>query len=236
MMWNSASPLPPGCPWSEFQRPTLSFCEENLCAWITAPANTWSNLGFVIWGIWIWQDAIKKSKPGSFLRWVGPILILIGLLSGFYHGSYTWIGQVGDLSSMYLMASLFVTLNLRRLNWINGIQAVPFYILLNAFAIALLIRFQKIGIIEFAVIALFGLALEFGILRKKKPKPEYRNLMVACGIWAFAQTVWVLDITHVWCEPSRHWFQWHAVWHLGTATSAAFVYLFYRQFANGNKV
>lgn len=38
-------PLPDGCPWSGWTLPNLKWCEDNVCAWVTAPANTWSNPG-----------------------------------------------------------------------------------------------------------------------------------------------------------------------------------------------
>lgn len=236
MIANLVNPLPPGCPWSDWTRPTLAFCEENLCDWVTAPANTISNLAFVLWGLWIWRDSRAKSAPGDFLRSVGPILILIGLLSAFYHGTYTWVGQVGDLGSMFLMAGLFATMNLHRMGWIDRTQVLPVYWGITAAAVAGLLAFPTIGIVEFAVIALGGLTLEFTYLRKRKPKPDYKPLVYGLICWAFSQTVWVLDITRVWCEPGRHWFQWHAVWHVGTATAGAFIYLFYRQFSHPKKL
>ncbi|MBL7714856.1 MAG: ceramidase domain-containing protein [Bdellovibrionales bacterium] len=222
-------PLPAGCPWSDWARPTLAFCEASLCSWITAPANTVSNLAFVIWGIWVYRDSKKNSAPGDFLRSVGPILMLIGLLSGFYHASYTWVGQVGDLGSMFLIAALFVAMNLKRLGWIRSDQVLPVYWATTGVALILLLIFPTLGIFEFALICIFGITLEFGFLRKKQ-KPNYRYLTYALLTWAVAQTVWILDITRVWCDPDRHWFQWHAVWHLGTATAGGLVYLFYRQF------
>ena len=47
------TPLPPGCPWSGFAPPDLKHCETNLAAWITTPANTWSNLAYIAVGVWL---------------------------------------------------------------------------------------------------------------------------------------------------------------------------------------
>ena len=40
----------------------------------------------------------------------------------------------------------------------------------------------------------------------------------------------MLDQANVWCYPDSHLIQGHAVWHVITAVSFYFIYLFYSQF------
>ncbi len=50
-------PLPDGCPWSGWTLPNLKWCEDNVCAWVTAPANTWSNLAYIFFSLLMWRRA-----------------------------------------------------------------------------------------------------------------------------------------------------------------------------------
>ena len=112
-----APPLPEGCPWSGWTPPNLKWCEENLCGWITTPANTWSNLAYLFVGILIIREC--RGKPGDLRRMFGPITLFLGAASFLYHASYTWFFQFFDFVGMFLVIILMITLNLRRLDWIH---------------------------------------------------------------------------------------------------------------------
>ena len=60
-----AAPLPPGCPWSGFTPPNVDWCEEELCAWIVNPADTWSNLAYVVLGLFMWWAARHAGAATS---------------------------------------------------------------------------------------------------------------------------------------------------------------------------
>ena len=53
------TPIEEGCPWYSWTRPNVKWCEENLCAWVTAPANTYSNLLYIILGVVMIRQARK---------------------------------------------------------------------------------------------------------------------------------------------------------------------------------
>ncbi len=81
--------------------------------------NTWSCVGFILVGFWIWRRA--RAGQHASLRVVGVASILMGLGSAFYHASGTWIGMLADYSGMFMGSSLMVALNLRRwLGWRFG--------------------------------------------------------------------------------------------------------------------
>jgi hypothetical protein len=52
-------------------------------------------------------------------------------------------------------------------------------------------------------------------------------LWTAFAILLLAAIIWILDRTSVMCSPSSI-FQGHALWHLFTAASILFIYLYYR--------
>ena len=70
------TPIEEGCPWYSWTRPNVKWCEENLCAWVTAPANTYSNLLYIILGVVMIRQARKvRSRT---LAMFGPGINLDG--------------------------------------------------------------------------------------------------------------------------------------------------------------
>ena len=82
--------LQPGCPWyklSSLGLPNVKWCEATRCSWITEPANTWSNLAYIIAGIIIFMMLKPENRKTS--KWFGATLIFVGFSSFVYHMSYT---------------------------------------------------------------------------------------------------------------------------------------------------
>ena len=81
----SAAPLPPGCPWSGWAPPNVQWCEENLCALVTAPANTWSNLAYIVVGLVMWAAARRLGEQmadrGIRLVYGGDRIGLMGVVA-----------------------------------------------------------------------------------------------------------------------------------------------------------
>lgn len=109
----SAAPLPPGCPWSGWAPPNVQWCEENLCALVTAPANTWSNLAYIVVGLVMWAAARRLGR--SDLRFYGPAAIVVGVFSLAYHASYTFFFQFFDFVGMFVFLDLVILVDLGRL-------------------------------------------------------------------------------------------------------------------------
>ena len=79
--------IPAPCPWDALEPAAMHFCERELCGWITQPANTWSNLAYIIVGAWLIRLAFREGhRP---LAAIGLIEILIGIGSFFFHMSST---------------------------------------------------------------------------------------------------------------------------------------------------
>jgi len=140
---HKVTPLEPGCPWAEWTRPNIKWCEENLCSYITTPANTWSNLSYIVFGIWMIYDASKRKSQGGkkegsrTLTTIGFASIMVGVTSLIYHASYTAQGQFLDFVGMYMFAVIPVILNLRRLRFLTkkteNIAGFVIVLLLSAF-------------------------------------------------------------------------------------------------------
>jgi len=111
-------PVEIGCPWYSWTRPNVHWCEENLCAYITAPANTWSNLAYLFFGILMIREA-RRMKSRTLLLF-GPASIITGVSSFAFHASYTYAGQIFDYFGMFCFVYLAIVVNCRRLGQVRS--------------------------------------------------------------------------------------------------------------------
>jgi hypothetical protein len=224
------------CPYQNFIKPTITFCESNLCSHISQPANTWSNLAFVFVGILLWF--LSRRSTSTILKLLAPLAIIMGLTSFLYHASYTFFGQLLDLGSMFLFSSYLLVFNIRRLcgHILSGKTLLFSYVILNAVSIACVyfirtIHGFNIGIPIFALQIIAVLVVEF-FIRKKSVNYRLINLVIALAILVLGWGIWLLDYMKIWCDNATfHWINGHAMWHIISAISLIFVYKFYRQFS-----
>lgn len=219
--------IPPACPWDGFAPGTVHFCEERICGWIAEPANTWSNLGFLAMGVYLFFCARKDCRPPLYL--VGVTSILVGLGSFLFHMSGTFVGEFADLSAMFLIGSLMVTMEARRFVPMAMPRLTLLYLALSGGSMLLVLAFRKIGI------ALFGVQIALVYLsnivwKMRKAKVVHRFAFWLGTTFAVALGVWTLDLTGVVCRPSNHVFTGHSVWHLLTALCLYFFYRHQTQF------
>jgi hypothetical protein len=85
---NYPNPHAPSCPWypvtEKVGAPNIKWCEETLCQWVSEPANTWSNLGYMIVAVII-MYLVNKNNQDSKLKQLGPIIFFMGAMSFFYN-------------------------------------------------------------------------------------------------------------------------------------------------------
>ena len=223
-----APALPPGCPWSGFTPPNLDWCEEEMCAWIVNPADTWSNLLYVVLGIWMWRTA--RSKGRDDLALFGPASIAVGVFSFAYHASYTWAFQFLDFVGMFVFCFPVLARNTSRLGWIEPRREVRFFALGVLGASALVPVLFELGVpIQLTVAACIGVALgQEAALRRRSPGVVFpRSYVVGLVLLALAALCSALDVTRVVCDPRNHWLQGHAVWHVLTALALLAFFRFY---------
>jgi hypothetical protein len=224
-------PLDPGCPWeplSSFWLPNVRWCEAQQCSWVVEPANTWSNLAYVVAGVVLWWIGTRRDE--RTLRVFGLAEIAVGVCSLVYHMSFTGVLQVLDFLGMYVFTNLLIGLNLVRLGtlqrrrfWlVYGISVVA----LTALTVAL--RFTPVpiqGIVFVLILAIVATELmqpRSAGLDRRFFYASLATLMVAAGFSA-------ADVTRVFCDPDDHFVQGHAIWHVLGSISLVFAAAFYRK-------
>ncbi len=221
-----APPLPPGCPWSGFTPPNIDWCEEELCAWIVNPADSWSNLAYVALGVLMWRAARGRSD----LRLFGPAAIAVGAFSFAYHASYTWALQFFDFVGMFLFCFTVIARNAIRLGWVEPRREALFFACGVLGASALVPVLFELGVaIQLTVAACIAVALaQEAVLRRRAPPGAAfsRNYWLGLALLGVAALCSLLDVTRVACDP-RHWLQGHAAWHVLSALALLALFRFY---------
>ncbi|MDG2051918.1 MAG: ceramidase domain-containing protein [Myxococcota bacterium] len=228
---------PDECPWGGWAQPNVEWCEEELCGWVVNPADAWSNLAYLVFGLLMVIQARRSGNPRVSL--FGPASILVGLGSFAYHASHTYFFQFFDFVGMFIFCFAVITANALRMGWI-GIErqwrflgfGVLFFSLLvpiiseTHLPIQMLVAVLVIGILVQEITINARPGLENGGV-------DYWLYGLAWGLLALAGAFSLADVTRAWCEPSRHWVQGHALWHLLSASSLYVLFLFYRRLSQG---
>jgi hypothetical protein len=225
-----APPLPTGCPWSGFTPPNVDWCEEELCAWITNPANTWSNLLYVLLGLLMWREARRDGL--RTLALFGPVSVAVGVFSFAYHASYTWFLQFFDFVGMFLFCFTVLARNALRLGWIGAGRQTAFFVGGVLASSALVPVLFEAGIPIQGIVLLLMLAMiaqELQLRRRDEVRPAHRFWWTALALIAAAAIFSALDLTRIWCDPANHWLQGHALWHLLSAASLYMLFRFYAE-------
>ena len=222
-----APALPPGCPWSGFTPPNVDWCEQELCAWIVNPADTWSNLAYVALGLWMWRVARGRGD----LRLFGPAGVAVGVFSFAYHASYTWALQFLDFVGMFLFCFTVIARNAIRLGWVAPRGETLFFSLGVLGASALVPVLFELGVpIQLTVAVCIAVALaQEAVLRRRAPlgMAFSRSYWVGLALLALAALCSLLDVTRVACDPQNHWLQGHAAWHVLSALALLAFFRFY---------
>ncbi|MBU6375138.1 MAG: ceramidase domain-containing protein [Bdellovibrionales bacterium] len=216
------------CPWDFLQPATIHFCERSLCAWVTQPANAWSNIGFILAGILILRN--YKGNGLTHLTWFGWISILIGLCSGFFHSTSSLFGQTIDFGSMFLLSTFMMMVNTSRWLGIWSARFLTGFLVFLAVSLTLLTLFPITGIPLFGFQFLSAMAIEAKMAKQLKGQIRYTDLFALLTMFALSLGIWTLDITHVVCAPDNHILTGHSLWHLGNATAIYLGGRFYSQF------
>jgi hypothetical protein len=217
------------CPWGGLTHVPSPFCEEPLCSWVREPANTWSNLGFLIAGLVILARA--RHDRALHLRGLGWICIATALGSSFYHASESRIGQIFDWAGMYLGAVYMLSVNVRRLfRW--GASAIRALFWLGFVGLAsIMIAAPGAASALYTVQTTFCcVALELALFFRYRRVTRYACLAGYWSVFLVAYTLWILDAKRVLCNPTNHVMNGHAAWHLLDAAALYLMYRYYRQF------
>ena len=210
-----------GCPWSAYEPGTIAFCEERLCAWVVEPSNAFSNVGYVIVGILVLLAARRRIP--FFV--IGLASIFIGLGSFVFHGTGTRIGELLDVSAMYLLSAIGIVFAIRRLVPVSTTTFVVTYLAIVAASVGCMIGLHTNGILMFAAQFALATALEVAAYWFGERARSYRWQWALAASFLAAFAIWNLDKWNVLCDPTNHLVTGHAVWHVLTAVT---IYCFFR--------
>ncbi len=222
----------------------FEYCEHNhVHRFFHQPSNTYSNLAYVFFGLFILLLAQADShQPGQarlnrleqfpmLSVLVGGCFVYLGVGSAFFHASLTTTGQRVDMNATYgLMLALisvavyhiFHTIRLtprRQLIWVLIVLVVIAYFWLLAPHLP-----------SSRLLPALILVLTLGMLINYVQFRRYRllGLVIASVVLTFvAIKIRTMDVRKINCDPYSI-LQGHAIWHLLTALSSFCAYLFFR--------
>ena len=218
------------------------FCEASHPGLIKQPANTWSNLGFMLAGLAIaWQltrgtfSANRNTITQSFFygTFYACIVVLLGPGSMAMHATEAAIGGWFDMLSMYLICSYSFAYALERYFKFNPVWfSLIFAVALGSclYVQTLPFRAPIVGFMGNFIFATYiTLTVVFELLNtfqlklaheKKYGLLSLGSLLLAFAIW----NMWKND--SYMCDP-QSLIQGHAIWHLLDALAAYFLFRFY---------
>jgi hypothetical protein len=160
-------------------------------------------------------------------------MIFLCFSSFLFHASLTEIGRRLDITMVvasamipfsYSILRLFGMIDLRQ-SKLFYLRTYKMHILLMCTAWMLFYFFDAYGReLTFSLIILTTGVVTYTQL-KYSPSINFKYFLTTIFLIFFAYVIWQID--NFYCDPT-HWFQTHAVWHIMTATSIFFVYLFFR--------
>ncbi len=199
-------------------------------------ANTWSNLAYVLVGIYAVVLGIMDWNPSARKRY-GPLLFhpALGILFGFaccylgagsglFHASLTRWGQQLDVAAMYAPLVALIALNLDRL-----LPAWPVWSLAAVVAGTLLYLYKwsmSSSIVLPVLILCVGAFMALDRFRRDTSL-DFRWALLALVSLIAAVAFRQLDVARRFTGPDT-WLQGHVLWHVFTAASLACAWLYYR--------
>lgn len=218
-----------------------TFCEIGNGI-IKQPANTISNIGFIIVGLligWKQSKGVYQSKSNILTNsaFVSGFFATLGVLLGpgsmAMHATTTRVGGFLDMLSMYLMASFVFSFAISRLfRW----KGVGFFL---AFIFALSIQLYVhtlpyqvpfvgfIGSFGFGVTLIVSTVIELFTVFFRNIQIDIRYGLGSVFVLCLAFFIWNMSLTDgPWCDPSSL-IQGHGAWHLLCAFSVYLLYRFY---------
>lgn len=209
-------------------------------------SNTWSNLGYVLVGVYILAYALydfrRPTTPRdpyavrhpALMAYFGLFSVALGFGSAFMHASLTSIGGWSDIFAMF--GSLVAMIALHWGRWLPAVPLgafrLPAWPLLIAIALPVSYglaeihgRFSDIQIMTGligTVVTSFG--VDFALRRSSI---QHRWYILSALSFALAFGIWNLTNAKRFTDPDV-WYQGHAIWHVLTAFSLGFMAILYR--------
>lgn len=207
------------------------FCEAARDARVLQPANTYSNLGFVLAGLLVAWHA-GRVRLGGLATPYACMVVLLGPASAAMHATQSTLGGHLDLLSMYLVASFAAAYAVMR--WYGRDRLFFWQVFSLMVAGCELVGLlsddvpvvQQSGNLAFAALLLTAVVVEVRLWRRTAgERTDLRWGTAALGTILLAFLIWNATKT-LWCDP-HSLLQGHAVWHLLGAVSAYLLFRFW---------
>ncbi len=165
-----------------------NFCEAARDGWVKQPANSFSNLGFVVAGLLIAWHAGRTTLNGLATPYA-CIVVVLGPASAAMHATQSELGGELDLLSMYLVASFAAAYALMR--WYRRDRTFFWQLNLLFVAACELIGLlgddvpvvQQSGNVAFAALLLTAVVFEIRLWRRADPaRTDLRWGAAALGV------------------------------------------------------
>lgn len=215
-----------------------NFCEAARDAAIRQPANTLSNLGFVVAGLLIAWHAGLRTNVGTTMSAhrhlataMAVLVVLLGPGSAAMHATQSRLGGDLDMLSMYLLASFAVAYAVMR--WRRGGPGLLITIFVAGIAFCELVGLWRANIpvvnysgnAAFALLLVTAVGLEIAMMRRAATTTRRGYAYLSLGSILVAFAIW--NATKTWlCDPYSS-IQGHAIWHVLDAVAAYFLYRYY---------
>ncbi len=235
------NPHTPSCPWyditEKFGAPNIKWCEETLCQWISEPANTWSNALYIIVAIYF----LFQWRKHAFLplRYAPIGILILGSFSLIHHMSNFYLTQTLDFIGMFICVYNLLLMNIHRLVKLTKVQYISILILLISLSTLAVHVTYVIDIpIQGAVIglALLIVLTEILCVYRNKGAKNYNSFFISIFFLIIAGCCVAVDINKTWCDPTNHWIQGHALWHIFSAVMFYYIYMHYQLLWNSKKM
>ncbi|GAA1932941.1 ceramidase domain-containing protein [Nocardioides hwasunensis] len=212
-----------------------NFCEAARDGLVRQPANTLSNLGFVVAGLLVARRAGSRSPdsvlPMRVATFYACVVVLLGPGSAAMHATQSAWGGHLDMLSMYLVAGFAASWAWVRWTRRGTAAFATAYVACVAACEAAGLWSGPVPVVHYAGNLAFGLllvaavVLEFLVWRRAESVLVLRHGVVALAAMLLAFTVWLLSNAG-WCDP-HSLLQGHAVWHLLCAVAAYWLFRMY---------
>lgn len=229
----SPSTFGPGCPWygmyETWGPPNVKWCEQTLCAVVNEPANTWSNLAFMIPAALYWVYHRRRGERD--MSWLALSGFIMGGFSLMYHATNNALTQYFDFLGMYLFVFFMIAMNLMRLLGLDRRKLMVIYGLAVIGVTAATPLLRQIGFPIQAIVlgSVAALVLTEYLSARAGSRPQsYRAYGGLAASYAVAITSSALDVTRTACDPHNHFLQGHAMWHVFGAVGMVFAFHHYR--------
>ncbi|MEZ5021909.1 MAG: ceramidase domain-containing protein [Chitinophagales bacterium] len=218
------------------------FCEATRDAIIKQPANTFSNMAFMIAGL----TAAYQLSKGKFSQYSNTLtqtiffptflcfcIILLSPGSIALHATESEMGGYFDMLSMYLIAAIIFTFALKRYLKLGILSFIVAFA--SVLVVCHIFHFMpyELPIVHFAGNLIFGVFLVSGMIieilhsRKKEVDIKSQWAVAASLTFIISFAIWLTGTNeHPWCRPYSL-LQAHAISHILDALAVYFIFRLY---------